>query len=284
MFAKVWLWTVLLFLLTNIAYAQNPNDAILQELYLKSGMQKQVEQVPLIIRASFDQVAAGDDQIQKLPANLVSSMKRLAPEAFNPKSLKNIVLAELKAKLMDSEVKEVLKWLDSPIGIKITRLEEAASTPEAFNEMQQYVSQLQKAPPSPQRLEILRNLDSAVKGNENAVDIAINTQIAITLAIMATFPLEQQRPLDDVAREMEKNRPAIEAEVRAQGFISMLYAYRSLTEEEIKRYTNFLTSPAGSKYQSVATAAFKKAFLEGSVKWGKAIGQAIKQMQGQSET
>ncbi len=284
MIAKACLWLVVLFLLPGGAFAQGPDDAALQEVYLKSGMQKQVEQIPLVIQAGFSQAASRDDEIQKLPANLVAAMKALVPEAFAPASMKNTILAEMKAKLTAADVKDVVKWLDSPLGKKFTQLEEAASTPEGYNATRQYAAQLQSAPPSPKRLEMLRKFDSAARGTESAIDIAIQTEIAITLAVIATLPLEQQRPLDDVAREMEKNRPAIEANVKAETLLSMLYAYRSATEEEIQRYTDFMMSPAGSKFQSVATAALKKASFESSVKWGKAIGETIKRMQGQSQT
>jgi hypothetical protein len=100
---------------------------------------------------------------------------------------------------------------------------------------------------------------------------------------MATFPLEQQRPLEDLSREMEKNRPILEATVRSQMLISHLYTYRSQSEAEIQLYTEFAKSPAGSKYHSVTMAAFKKAILESAVKWGKLIGNAIKEMKGKSE-
>jgi len=284
MIAKACCWMILLLLVPNAAFAQGADDAALRELYLKSGMQKQVEQFPRVIQAGFDQAAARDPEIQKLPANLVAAMKALAPEAFAPKTIKSVILAEMKAKLTASDAKDVLKWLDSPLGKKLARFEEAASTPEGYKATQQYMAQLQSAPPSPRRLEFIRKLDSAAKGTENAIAIAMQTEIAITLAVIATFPLEQQRPLDDVAREMEKNKPAIEADVKTQTLLSFLYAYRSVTEEEIQRYVDFLTSPAGSKFQSAATAALKKASLESSVKWGKAIGETLKQMQGQSQT
>jgi hypothetical protein len=122
-----------------------------------------------------------------------------------------------------------------------------------------------------------------VKATENAVDMAIHTQAAVALAIMAAFPLEQRMPLDHLSREMEKNRPVLEATVRSQMLISHLYTYRSLTEAEIQSYTEFAKSPAGSNYHSVTIAAFKEAVLEGAVKWGELIGNAIREKKGDSE-
>ena len=149
--------------------------------------------------------------------------------------------------------------------------------------MEQHAARLQDSPPTAERLRALRELDSAVKETENAVQMAIHTQIAVALAIIATFPKEQQTPLDDVSREMEKMRPALEAEVKSEVLVSLLYTYRSLTEAEIKSYTEFARSPAGSNFDVVAMAAFEKATLGGAVKWGELIGNAIKEAQSNSE-
>jgi hypothetical protein len=149
--------------------------------------------------------------------------------------------------------------------------------------MQQYAARLQSSPPKAERLKVLKQFDSGVKATEGTVDMAINAQIAVALAIIATFPLEQRMPLDDVSREMEKNRPVLEATVRSQVLIAHLYTYRSMTEVEIQLYAEFAKSPAGSKYHLVTMAACKKAILEGAVKWGDLIGNAIKETKGSSE-
>ncbi|MFZ0931152.1 MAG: DUF2059 domain-containing protein, partial [Syntrophobacteraceae bacterium] len=253
------------------------------ELYVKSGMEKQLGQLPSLIQTLFDQSAAQDEQARKLPKEVLSAIRASVPEAFAPEKMKEAMLAELNEKLPAQDIKKVLQWFDSPLGKKCTQLEEAASTPEAQAEIQQYTARLQNSPPTAERLKVLREFDSAVKGAESAVDIAIHTRVAVAMAIIAAFPLEQQRPLDDLSREMEKTRPVLEAAVRSQMLFSDLYTYRSLTEADIQLYTKFAKSPAGSKFTLVTTAVLKEAVLEGAVKWGKIIGEIIKEMKSNSE-
>jgi hypothetical protein len=246
-------------------------------------MKKQLGQLPSLIQTLFDQSVAQDEHAPKLPKEVLSAMRASVPEAFASEKMKEAMLAKLKEKLRAQDIKKVLRWLDSPLGKKCTQLEEAASAPEAQAEIQQYTARLQDSPPTAKRLKVLREFDSALKATESAVDIAIHTQVAVAMAIIAAFPLEQQRPLDDLSREMEKTRPVLEATVRSQMLISDLYTYRSLTEADIQLYTKFAKSPAGSKYTSVTTAVLKEAVLEGAVKWGKIIGEIIKEMQNKSE-
>ena len=283
MLSKIWLWAILLSLLPIFSYAHDQNNSQVLELYVKSGMQKQVEQLPSVIQALFDQSVPEDDQARKLPKEILSAMRASVPKAFAPERLKETILAELTGKLTAQDIKDTLQWLDSPIGRKCTKLEEAASTPEAEAEMQQYAARLHDSPPTAERLKVLRELDSAAKVTGNAVEMAIQTQVAVALAVNATLPVEQQKPLEDVYSEIEKTGPAIEASVRSQTLISQLWTYRSLTEAEIQLYTEFAKSPAGSKYNSAAMAALDKANLQGAAKWGELIGDAMKELKGKSE-
>ena len=54
MSVKTWLWMILVSLLPITGYAQIQNDAPVQELYVKSGLAKQMEQFPFIIQAAFE--------------------------------------------------------------------------------------------------------------------------------------------------------------------------------------------------------------------------------------
>lgn len=280
---KALLCASILCLLPLAAGAQGSDDALVRELYVKSGMEKQLRELPLVIEATLEREAMEDDDIKKLPSNVRSAIQTSAKKAFSAESMQKIILPELREKLTGGDIRKVLEWLDSPLGKKCTQLEEAASTPEAVAEMDQYAQQVSKKPPSAERLYVLRQLDSATKVTESAVEMAINTQIAVTVAIMATLPRENQRSFDDIVKEIEKHRSEVEAQVRSETLLSLLYTYRSLTEAEIQRYTQFSASPAGEKFNTVSIAAFKKAFLESSIRWGKAIGEEIQRMDSRTD-
>ncbi len=280
---KICLWAILFSFLPVILYAQSQNSSPVLELYVKSGMEKQLGQLSAVIQAYLSQTIPGDDQAQKLPKEVLSALSASAQQAFAPEMLKKVVLAELTGKLTDRDIKEVLLWLDSPLGKRCTQLEEAGSTSKALAVMQQYAAGLKNSPPTAERMKLLREFDSAVKCTETAVAVAIKTQIAVAVAVNATFPVEQQKPLDDIAREIEKTRPAVEASVRSHMLISCLYTYRSLTDAEIRLYTAFARTPAGSRYHLVGMTAFEKAIFAGATKWGQSIGDIIKGVKSNSE-
>ena len=158
MLSKIWLWAILLSLLPIFSFANDQNNSQVLELYVESGMEKQVEELPPVIQSLFDRSVPGDDQARKLPKEILSAMRTSVPEAYAPEKLKKTILAELTGKLTDQDIKDTLQWLDSPIGKKCTQLEEEASTPEALAAMQEYAARLHN---SPQRLSVSKYCGSS---------------------------------------------------------------------------------------------------------------------------
>lgn len=255
---------------------ENQDDASARDLYLKSGLKKQLEMFPATSRAAFGEAMQKDGKMKDFPADLLAAMTGTIDRAFAEGDLKGVVLKELKERLTVAEMKEAMVWLDSPLGKRITLMEEMASTPAAYYGMQQYASQLRASPPAAQRLNLVARLDSAIKATESNVDMVLRMQAAIAMALLSALPAEREMPFEDLLREMAKAKPAIEAELRSRIQLAMLYTYRDLTVAETQQYIGFLTSPPGQKYQSAVTAAVKKAFISGSVKWGEAIADKAK--------
>jgi hypothetical protein len=281
--AKTILFTIFLFMLPAIANAQHQNKLI-QSLYIKSGMDKQVKQIPLLIQANIDQALEKDDRINQLPRHAKSAISSSVQEAFSAERLKKIIIKEVKESMTFKDIGKALEWLDSPLGKKCTRLEEAASSPEALSEVRKFGAQLQKAPPAADRLDILRKLDAAVKATETNVEITMNAQVAVAFAVVKSLPVEQQGPLEDIVAQIEKNRPQVEAIMRSQTLLFALYTYQKLTNADLEKYIQFATSPAGDKYHAATISGFKKALLDGSLKWSESIANILNQSKHRSET
>ncbi len=67
---KKFLLAMILFLLPSTVYAQNQNERI-QTLYVKSGMDKQVKQLPLLIQTGVDRALEEDGRIKQMPRNVM---------------------------------------------------------------------------------------------------------------------------------------------------------------------------------------------------------------------
>ncbi|MGA9178554.1 MAG: hypothetical protein WBZ05_15030, partial [Desulfobacterales bacterium] len=219
---KTILFMIFLFMLPISAHAQN-QDKLIQSLYLKSGMDKQIKQLPLLIQAGIEKAFQEDDRINQLPRHTKSAISGSVREAFAVERLKKTIIKEMKESMTVKDLNKTLKWLDSPLGKKCTRLEEAASTPQTLSEVQKFAAQLQQTPPPANRLDILRRLDAAVKATETNVEITMNAQLAVAFAVVKSLPLEQQGPLESIAAQLEKTRPQVEAVMKSQTLLFALY-------------------------------------------------------------
>ncbi len=255
--------------------AQDHKESLLQDLYSLSGMERQMEQLPMIIQVGFDQAVDADNRLKALPRGVIEQMRASIAAVYDPRNIKRTILRECQAKLNIDDLNTVLAWLDSPIGHKITRLEEAASSPDALAEMQRYALSLKDAPPTPERLDILQQLDTAVKATETGVEVAFNTQIAVAMAVVASLPAEQQPNHAQLTATLEQQRPQIRDMVRNQTLISLLYTYQKVSDAELSEYIAFAASPAGAIYHDASIAGFKAALLEGGYRWGESIGEIL---------
>ncbi len=277
MHLKTLVWTIVLFVSPVSTMAQDNKEMLLLDMYSKSGLEKQIEQMPMIIMAGFDQAVVRDDRMKAMPPRVIGEIRAPIETLFAADKIKKTILAECREKLSVDDLKKIMEWLDSPLGRKFTQLEVIASTPEKYVEIQQFAGTLQKSPRLPEQLNIIRRLDAAVKATETGVEVAVNTQMGVAIAMVETLPKEQQPTYDDLFAAIEKSRPQFESVIRAQTIVSLLYTYRNVPHEELDRYIAFASSPTGTGYHDAVISGMKKALLKGSYKWGELIADILKQ-------
>ena len=126
--------------------------ALTSQLMKMSGLEEQLNQIKEHAFANLS------DAKDTLPADVYEAITQAMAEAYDGRKMQEIVSGRLSANLNIEEMRGILNWLQSGLGRKITGLEEAASTPEAFDAMQTFTRQLQTNPPTPQRLELSQRL------------------------------------------------------------------------------------------------------------------------------
>jgi hypothetical protein len=266
-----------------IAYPQSQHDSLVEAVYVRSGLQEQIEQVPLVIQAGFDQARKEEDSSSKIPDKAIPSIVRQIGQAFSPDVLKKTIVEEMERELTNQDLVAALNWLDSPIGRKFSKLEKAASTPEAHIEIQEFANQLKDSPPSQERMEVLQKLDSLVKASETSAEILLNTQVAFAVTNSWSLPQENQIPLDEISAELESIRPQIDALVKSQTLLYFLYTYRNVDISELEEYVKFSGSTAGSRYHISALAGLKKALFDGVLALGMSIERMVVESRAKSE-
>jgi len=273
----------ILFLFSAIANGKYLKSDMIEDLYVKSGLEIQIKQIPSIIQSGIDQAINKDTNNRKLPRRVISNIKELIPQSFAPEIIKKEIIKHIENQMNITDIKSSLKWLNSPLGKKFTKLEEVAATPEAIIEMQKYAATIQKSPPSAERIKIIRKLDSAMKATETSTEIVTNVQLAVATAVLMSLPVEKRKAFSQIREEVEKSRPHIEKAMRSQIMLSFLYTYKTSSDSEINQYIGFAISEAGQKYHTSSIDAFKNGFIKSCMEFGKSIAAILENKNNQSE-
>jgi hypothetical protein len=261
------LTAVILLPLNTAAY----DSHLVQELIIKSGIRKQTEQIPQDVREGILQ----EQRLKQDPELNSAELEAAIESSFNPRRMEDQLHDDIGKNLSTEEIQEVLNWLDSPLGKKLTRLEEEAASPAVKQKMAHALQQLIKEPGTPERLILLQRVEKALHSTDAAVDMILNIQIAVISAMSAMDPAQPCPTFEQIAEMVYKNRPQIQQVISQQVIGGFLYTYHGVSKGDLEAYIAFVESPVGSKYQKIAMKALSDALILSSKNFGEAVGELI---------
>lgn len=268
----------------NFSQAQEAARQSIQELFLNSGIEQLTQQMPVLFEQGIEQAYAQDSNLKSLPKHLVSELKQASAKAYAAGKTQAVMAKSISGKMTDSDIRLVLKWLDSPIGKKCTELETYSVTAEGLNAMAQFVQQLQNNPPPASRLKLIEELDGATNATATSVEAFVNTHLAVSMAVALSIPAEKRKPISQIKKELDQNRAAIEKALQQHILVSMLFTYRTISDADLRQYIDFALSPIGVKYHKTTIEAFQQALIECGADFGQAAGKAYESINKKSET
>jgi len=263
---------LLLLLLLGPSSIFAADQMLVDDLFEKSGLKYQTSQIPAGIVAGMQ---LAQEQEQQLDKNEFSMLIASASEAFNAEFISKVVKQGFISGMSNKEVNGVLSWFNSPLGERITTMEEKASTPEAIGEMQSYFQSLQSNPPRQSRLDLIKQLDIAASATEISSEIVMNMQLTTISGMMAMAPPDKQGQLAALKTELYANKNRMIDSMRKQFLMTALYTYKDISDKELEKYVAFSASPDGKKYQGVSVGAMKVAFDACGEKMGLLLGMAL---------
>jgi hypothetical protein len=235
----------------------------------KSGLNTQLRHYPGVLLTNIARAHQQKPRFSNRDYQVISLM---VAKAFNPDRMIDTVRNSIHTRLTEDDVSAVLAWLTSPLGERITRLEEAASGPAAAA----------GGPPAAEaadddadRVARLRKLDRAVKAADAAASSAQNLQVAMLTAMTAAMDPNLRPAFDTVEAEARKRSEQARPLLEKLAFEQMQRIYRPLSADEIDRYTVFAESSAGRKYHAVVLQAVQEATLNASRELGTMIGKRM---------
>ncbi|MDQ2694082.1 MAG: DUF2059 domain-containing protein [Pseudomonadota bacterium] len=263
--------TLLYVLLTASVPAQDDAQHLAREIMDRSGLDSQIEQIPLHIQAGLEQSQA---QEQPLPPQEFERLSRIMAGAYDPKAIKATVLEHLE-RLSAEDLQAVLDWLNTPLGRKIVALEEATSAPEARDALPGVWQRFLTGEIPAERVDRIQRLIKAVNAIDLTVDLLENMQLAMASALSAYSQPGATLPLDELKKQIEGNRLVIRNMVAQEILVSSLHTYEALDNAGLDQYLDFAVSPPGKSYHDAVFAAFSDALAQAARRMADTLGREL---------
>lgn len=239
------------------------------DLYRLSGLEVQTASV------EFQIVDSITIQTQPLAEDVRKTLIESVAEQFASGAVRDASLTRLEERRDPARVKVVLEWLRSPLGRRITKLEEATSTQEGMAALQAYARTLADVPPTPERVAFAERLDAAIHATDHAVDAALRSNFVIAVALNAARPVPDRLGFEHLRSLINAQRDQFRPMVQQVTLVSFLYMYRELSEEDLERYITFYETEAGSWYNDLMSRVMVHSLATLSVRVGEVLGKAL---------
>lgn len=217
----------------------------LDELLERSGLRVQLESLAAGVRVQF---LRGQGRISSQDR---ATIDRIASTNFDADAIYSRIKLEFERNLDADKLADALAWYRSPLGKRITGLELMALALESGLDN---VS-IERKQASHERIALVERLDAVGGASETTVDVTLSIVRSLTRAFQPVLPASARVSNAQLEEQIARARSRTLEQIRSACLVSMLLAYRSLTDQELAEYVRFAESEAGHWYMSVMNSA-----------------------------
>lgn len=261
---------LIMIFIPGLVRAGDITDNSMAKLMALSGLNKQVGEFPGMVRAGMEQANKQDSAI---PAAEFREMQMTIEGSFQPSEILRIIAIEVKKNMSESEAQDLLKWYESDLGRKITKAEEDASTPAAYQNM---IREAQSLLADEKRVKQAKMIDNLVNATDMMMQLQENTGIAVLTAITTVANQDQQVNIAAFKAQMAAREPQIRAQLEQLVIVSFLYSYKDIDMTSIERYITFLERATARKMNDGVIKGMKYALNQSVDNMAKSLTAVFK--------
>lgn len=249
----------------------------MSDLLVKSGTEKQLEARPLAIkvglRRNLARVPNPDEKTQQAFMRVEDAIDK----AYDKDKVMGLLQQRVKDTFSPEELETMDTFLQSTLGKRLTEAENRLADEKAIeNIIQNSTVIVKEINKDPERLKIIQSLMEAMGTTEEVVDDALDTSLAIEIALFNATPGRETPPMEVLEKNVEQQRFTIRGRVAQIILASSVSAYRSFSNAELQKYISFASTPVGKKYSRVISDALRKVNKQCAKDMGEIAAEATK--------
>jgi len=234
------------------ATAQTANPKLVHQTLETAGVLQSLEQMP----AFFTQIAAGM-QHPNVTTDVLQRIQNVVRASFEPGKFKSVLETELAKELNDQTFQEMLQWYETPLAKKVAEVETAAGDSSTSRDRQTFLQTVESDPPAKNRIDLVRSIDSSIHGMAlmaDAITAMINGMLKVS-GIADPRSVSSATDIGSIRRDLLN-------EMQQVATLNYLFTYRSLSDDELRAYSDFLSSGAGKDFYDALERAYATAFKQ----------------------
>jgi hypothetical protein len=257
-------------LIPSIVWAGDIAKDSLDKLMSFSGLNKQVAQFPGMVRVGVEQAR---QQGSPIPDAEFVEMQRLIEGAFQPSEILSAIGKEIKSGISESEAKDLLDWYESGLGRRITKAEENASTPAAYQEM---TKEAQSLLSDEKRVKFAKKIDSLVNATDMTMQLQEKIGVAVFTAISTVMNPDQQVNIGLFEAQLSAQEQQVRANIEQLVIVSFVYCYKDIDIGSIEKYIKFLERSSTRKFNDSVIKGMNHALNQSIDKMAKSLAVVFK--------
>lgn len=238
------------------AVAAPPTSEALDRLIEEFGVARELETVQAATQAVFDLELAG---LSELPPEQRELLRGAALESFAANALRLHMQESFRRNLAGEDVEELLRWLQTPLGQKVRRLQEGAALPRPGAGSQDAIAILQERV-TPERLDRFDRLDRATSTSVGHYEVFVISTIGVVQALAELVGRDPEDAGEAMRKHLEERVGETYPSLKIQVGASFALMYEELFEEELESYITFTETPVAQRYYQAHLQALQDAF------------------------
>lgn len=244
----------LVLLIPAVTVAADKQQQLLNEVFELAGINTLFMQMPLLIESTFEQMTA-----QKVDAR-IDEVEIIMTRAFAPRKLRNNAIDYISDQLTVKQLKQVRKQLNTPLALKVTALENAATEADSTAKMMAYAQGLQSNPPADARIELIADLINASNAVESSLAVRTEFFRGFLEAASQLDPVEERMSSKQIDEQIDMLRGQMEESTAQEVILAFLYTYQSLKDNELERYIDMYKDNSMAKFTAEINKAIAHSF------------------------
>ena len=243
----------------------------LDEVLSLSGVESQVSQIPAQIE---EQLKSYNDERD---AENMRILKDVLPRAYGKDYLMASVRKTFYREAQGRDMEPSLEWLRSPVGAKVSRAEAEAARPEALEGMMEFFEEYQGIDSDSPRVRLLSDLDESAGVTESGVrlvlEMARSTARGVNHLAPGGGPASAEALEDQISQLKQQIRPLLRESTK----LLLYFKFRSLSEEELRQYLEFVRSSDGQWLKEAVLNSVVQALCDAGDRTGRLIDEEIQE-------